>query len=420
MRMQGEMAALQVENMLRVLGCALGCEARPLERPDWKLLAQIACEQSMTALFYQGALQYPEFASCPPDLREELQRQTIVTVATQIQRTQRLGVAYRALREAGLRPIVFKGILCRCLYGALADYRPSSDEDIYLAPEYIVAAHEVLEREGWRLSSHPDSLKVPDKLQAIEYEDRYGVLALEVHSTLFGTASARQDLWNRCARAAASRPVRVVVEGEELWALEPTAHYLCLFLHVVKHLCGAGVGLRMIVDLMLFQKVHGAEIRWGELVQQIEALGLGGLYADTMAVGRRLGFKADPLFREVAPQALLEDLACAGVFGQARRGKGRGAILTIAAQHKSIPRRLQWLLVPSVKQLVNGRPWLAQRPWLLPLAWVQRASLLFRGDEKHSRVSLGALVEAQGRTKLLRAYGLCHTIEQRQTCRLSG
>ncbi len=400
---------MQLENLLRVLGCALGCEDRSLERPDWGLLAQVAREQSMAALFYQGALQCPEFASCPSDLREELQRQTIVTVATQAQRTQRLKEIYRSLREAGLCPIVLKGILCRHLYGALADYRPSCDEDIYLAPEHIVAAHEVLEREGWRLSSHPDSLNVPDKLQVIGYEDRHGVLSLELHPTLFGTGSARQDRWNHCVLAAASRPVRLVVEGEELWTLESTAHYLYLFLHLAKHLCDAGAGLRMIADLMLFQKVHGAEIRWSELAQQIEALGLGGLYADVMAVGRRLGFEADPLFCEVAPQALLEDAACAGVFGQARRGKGRGAILTIAAQYESIPRRLQRLLIPSAKQLEDGRPWLAQRPWLLPFAWVQRASRLFRGDEKRSRISLGALVEAQGRMKLLRSYGLCYT-----------
>ena len=384
---------------------ACGNGKRSLSQPDWSKLAQYARTQSLTALFCVGACQYDEFTSWDATERQKLQLETIAGVAAQAQRTQRFLALYQELTSADLHPIVLKGILCRYLYGELADYRPSCDEDLYVPPEQMARTDEVLRQNGWRMTSHPESLAHPEKLQVIGYEDTAGILPLEIHPTWSGTGSPQQVKENARFAGADERATTVEIEGVPLLSLNATDHYLYLCLHLVKHFEIAGVGLRQILDLAQFQRAFADQIDWRQIRKDIQALSSPGLYADVMALAQRLGFKVDEMFHQVEPDRLLEDCLEGGVFGSARPGHGRGAILSIAARYPSGASRAQRLLLPSVAQLQDGRPWLVGRPWLLPVAWVQRAGrLLF--DGKWSRITLGSLKEARQRLKLLRRYGL--------------
>ena len=399
------MLSLQSNNFISVLRTTCGNGKQPLQQLDWSAMAQIARAQSLTALFHEGARQYDEFASWDASERQRLQAETMACVVGQMQRTQRFLELYQKLLAAGLRPVVLKGILCRRLYGPLADYRPSCDEDLYVPPEQIAAAHEVLQQNGWQMTSHPESLTVPETLQVIGYEDEQGILPLEVHPTWAGTGSPRQDAENACFAGADERAVVVEVEGIPLLSLEPTDHYLYLFLHLAKHFELAGVGLRQIIDLAQFQRAHGDQIDWRRVRREIRELSSPGLHADAMQVARQLGFEVRELFRPVDPDRLLDDCLTGGVFGFAREGHGRGAILSIAARYPTKVSRLRRLVAPSVSQLQDGRPWLVGRPWLLPVAWAQRAGRLMF-DGKWSRITAGALKEAYQRLELLHRYGL--------------
>ena len=361
--------------------------------------------QSLTALFHEGARQYDEFASWDASERQQLQAETMACVVGQMQRDQRFLELYQKLLSAGMRPIVLKGILCRKLYGPLADYRPSCDEDLYVPPEQIAMANEVLQQNGWQMTSHPESLAVPETLQMIGYEDEQSVLPLEVHPTWAGTGSPRQDAENACFAGADERAVVVEVEGIPLLSLEPTDHYLYLFLHLAKHFELAGVGLRQIIDLAQLQRAYGDQVDWRRVRKEIRELSSPGLHADAMQIARKLGFEVRELFHPVDPDRLLDDCLKGGVFGFAREGHGRGAILSIAARYPTKASRLRRLVAPSVSQLQDGRPWLVGRPWLLPVAWAQRAGRL-AFDSKWSRITVGALKEAYQRLELLRGYGL--------------
>ena len=399
------MSNLQMDNFISVLRVACGNGRQPLHQPDWQTLVRYARTQSVTSLFYVGACQYDEFASWDDAERQKLQLETIAGVAAQAQRTQRFLALYQELISADLRPIVLKGILCRNLYGELADYRPSCDEDFYVPPEQIAKADEVLKQNVWRMTSHPESLAHPEKLQVIGYEDTAGILPLEIHPTWSGTGSPQQAKENARFAGADERAITVEIGGVPLLSLNATDHYLYLYLHLVKHFEIAGVGLRQILDLAQFQRAFADQIDWRQIRKDIQTLSSSGLYADAMALAQQLGFEADGMFRQVDPDRLLEDCLEGGVFGSARPGRGRGAILSIAARYPSGASRVQRLLLPSVKQLQDGRPWLVGRPWLLPVAWAQRAGrLLF--DSKWSRITLGSLKEARQRLKLLRRYGL--------------
>lgn len=400
-----DVSILQADNFISVLRAACGNDKQPLRQTDWQTLVHYAHTQSLTALLYVGASQYEEFAFWEAAERQKLQFETIANVAAQTQRTHHFLVLYQELIAVGLRPIVLKGILCRKLYGELADYRPSCDEDLCIPPAQMVKADEALRQNGWCMTSHPESLDHPEKLQVIGYEDSSGILPLEVHPTWSGTGSPQQTMENARFAGADERAITVEVEGVPLLSLNATDHYLYLYLHLVKHFEIAGVGLRQILDLAQFQRAFADQIDWKQIRKDIQALSSPGLYADVMVLAQRLGFEVDSMFRQVDPDRLLEDCLEGGVFGSARPGQGRGAILSIAARYPSGASRAQRLLFPSVAQLQDGRPWLVGRPWLLPAAWAQRVGrLLF--DSKWSRITLGSLEEARQRLKLLRRYGL--------------
>ena len=131
------MSSQQAENFIAILRTACGNGQKKLCNPNWDELIKTARSQMLTALFYTGAIQYNEFATCPAEQREMLQRQTIAVVGQQARRTQLFLQLYRSLLDAGLKPLVLKGIVCRSLYGDLADYRPSVDEDFYIPPDQV-------------------------------------------------------------------------------------------------------------------------------------------------------------------------------------------------------------------------------------------------------------------------------------------
>ena len=153
------MPVLQADNFIAILRTACGNGQTPLHSPDWETLARMAQIHSLNALFYTGAVQYREFEACPAALRAKWQADTIAVVARQAQRTELFLQLYAALTAAGLRPLVLKGIVCRQLYGGLADYRPSCDEDLYIPPGQVARCREVLARNGWQLTSHEASLQ---------------------------------------------------------------------------------------------------------------------------------------------------------------------------------------------------------------------------------------------------------------------
>ena len=404
------MSKLQMDNFIAILRTALGNGQLPLQEPDWSQLAAWARSQSLTAIFYVGVAQaqYPEFASCPKDERRELQHETISTVARQAQRNQRFLDLYRRLRAGGLRPLILKGIVCRSLYGELADYRPSCDEDLYIPPSQIECVRTLLKECGFTLASHEASLSQADKMQEISFADSTGILHLELHPTLFGTDRPDLDRATRWFRDVdiEHRAVPVELYGETLYTLNPTDHYLYLYLHLAKHFCNSGVGLRQIIDLAKFQLAYQNEIDWPTIQKAIAALSSPCLYADVMAIARCLGFAVESrIGPERNPDALVADSLAGGVYGHDHEGNGTGVLLNLAAMYPGRLQRIRRLLFPSAHQLEASRAYLAKRPWLLPLAWLDRYRklILTRGFGRETQDSLRV---ARERIKLLKSYGL--------------
>ena len=405
------MDKVQADNYISIIRTAIFKKPFPLSNPDWGQLAVWAKDQSMTALFYTGASRYESFSQWPSS---QMQMDTIAAVAAQSSRTQIFLTLYQKLLAAGLRPLVLKGLVLRQLYGELEDYRPSCDEDLFVPPEQADLCRQVLEQNGWRITSPAGGVTDGQYPHETGFDSGSNLLHLEMHTAFF--ASDREDLrlCNEYLAGAAGRAIPIQVHGVTLWTLDETDHYLYLFFHLAKHFKGAGVGLRQILDMMQFQKAYGGHIQWDTVRRAVEGLHSEALYGDVDAIGLCFGFTPHKLFPESHPEALLADSLDGGVYGRSSPTRNYSFNVTSSALSRNSGKgNLFWLLFPPASHIIAGWPELKDHPKRLPIVWVKRI-FRFLFVRRGGKVSLSALRKGKERVSLLRLYGLLPGDRSRQ------
>lgn len=88
---------------------------------EWKTVMTLARGHNVFPLVFEKASECESFANLPEYTRYAMLAMTIV--AEQAKRTEAFLNVYRRLLNAGLHPIVLKGIVCRQLYGEYGDHR---------------------------------------------------------------------------------------------------------------------------------------------------------------------------------------------------------------------------------------------------------------------------------------------------------
>ena len=99
---------------------------------QWQVVFRLAEEHKILPLIFEAAYQQPglQAGNLVPRYRGTVMR----AVFAQTSKTMEFLELYGRLRQAGVTPLVVKGIICRQLY-PMPDHRPSSDEDVLIPPE---------------------------------------------------------------------------------------------------------------------------------------------------------------------------------------------------------------------------------------------------------------------------------------------
>ncbi len=118
-RMTDEKDAAAGNALLTVLRTALNGYQPLDEKPNWDRLADMAKQQALAAIFYEGAAQYPEFLQWDPDKRKALAEKAVFDVTGQMRRTEVFLRIYRILLREGLRPLVLRGWFAAVCMGNL-------------------------------------------------------------------------------------------------------------------------------------------------------------------------------------------------------------------------------------------------------------------------------------------------------------
>lgn len=378
-------------------------------REDWSRLWLLAAQQKVLPMAADALLPALKGTDQEAWIPPEVRRDALQTTVLQLRRDDAFREVYGKLLARGLRPLVVKGALCRELYPK-PELRVSADEDLLLPPEEVPAALEVLRAAG---------LEAEDQeVQVTACRDPATGLYLELHRSLFPPDSRAYGGLNRCFDGAFSRCVEARGAGTRLWTLCPQDHLLYLILHSFKHFLHSGFGIRQVCDICLFVRACGDRVDWPALTETLREVRADLFAANLLEIGREhLGMAAYPAAAETWMASygadldcgdLLADLLSGGVYGGSTEERRHSSLMTLSAvadgRDTGWAGRVLRTAFPGRKSLEGAYPYLKSRPWLLPLAWVQRIGRYGRRSRGGKDAALESVAIGERRVALLKKY----------------
>ena len=364
----------------------------PAENVDWPAVFALAGQQKLLPIVFEAVRKSPAAAENAA-LFAAVKQQVIAQVLHQTVRASAFAALYQTLRAAGLHPVVVKGQLCSRLY-PLKDHRISADDDLLIPDGEFFACHEQLLANGLRTDTPADELSAADE---VSYTKDGSPLYIELHRHLFDSAEDAHDELNHFF--ADLNPVEI----DGFLAMPPHEHLLYLLLHAYKHFVRSGIGLRQFCDIGLWARAYHAEIDWQRLHDQCESVHAATFAAAAFRIARDdLGIEFDlpaPWGDAIDAEPLLHDTLGGGVYGSNDLTRLHSSTVTLNAVKASRTGEKSSVLrtvFPKREYLEHRYPYLKKRPYLLPVAWVQR--IAHYAGEKQS----GADSSASGSIKLAR------------------
>ena len=388
---------------LHIAKAAVSGGALPAENVDWPAVFTLANQQKLLPILFEAVRKMPA-AEENVALFAVTKQQVIGQVLNQTVRSAEFSDLYHKLRSAGLHPIVVKGQLCSRLY-PLKDHRISADDDLYIPDAEFMACHEQLLANGLTTDTPVDELATADE---VSYTKNGSPLYIELHRHLFDSAEDAHDELNHFFTDI--NPV----ETDGFLAMPPHVHLLYLLLHAYKHFVRSGIGLRQFCDIGLWARAYHVEIDWQRLHEQCESVHAATFAAAAFRIARDyLGIEFDlpmPWDASIDAEPLLHDTLCGGVYGSNDLTRLHSSTVTLNAvkasrtgEKSSVLRTL----FPKREYLERRYPYLKKRPYLLPVAWVQR--LAHYASEKQSGAdnsASGSIKLGKERIELMKRYGI--------------
>lgn len=375
----------------------------PAEKVDWPAIFTLANQQKLLPILFEAVRKTPA-AEENAALFAVTKQQVIGQVLNQTVRSAEFSDLYHKLRSAGLHPIVVKGQLCSRLY-PLKDHRISADDDLYISDAEFMACHEQLLANGLTTDTPTDELATADE---VSYTKNGSPLYIELHRHLFDSAEDAHDELNHFF--ADLNPVEI----DGFLAMPPHEHLLYLLLHAYKHFVRSDIGLRQFCDIGLWAWEYHDEIDWQILHDQCASVHAATFAAAAFRIARDyLGIDFDlptPWDASIDVEPLLHDTLCGGVYGSNDLTRLHSSTVTLNAVKASRTGEKSSVLstvFPKREYLEHRYPYLKKRPYLLPIAWVQR--IAHYASEKQSgsdNSASGSIKLAKERIELMKRYDI--------------
>ena len=388
---------------LHIAKAAISGGDLPAEKADWPAIFTLANQQKLLPILFEAVRKTPA-AEENAALFAVTKQQVIGQVLNQTVRLAEFADLYRKLRSAGLHPVVVKGQLCSRLY-PLKDHRISADDDIYIPDAEFMACHEQLLANGLRTDTPADELTTADE---VSYTKGGSPLYIELHRHLFDSAEDAHDELNHFF--ADLNPAEI----DGFLAMPPHEHLLYLILHAYKHFVRSGIGLRQFCDIGLWARAYHDEIDWQLLHDQCASVHAATFAAAAFRIAREylsIDFVLPALWDSpIDVEPLLHDTLCGGVYGSNDYTRLHSSTVTLNAVKASRTGEKSSVLstvFPKREYLERNYPYLKKRPYMLPIAWVQR--IAHYASEKQSGAdnsASGSIKLAKERIELMKQYDI--------------
>lgn len=381
---------------------------------DWMNFFDLSIQHQILPIFFDTVYECPAFRSFPSDRVQALKHLMLCQIMLQSRKTEEFLLLYEKLLDAGLTPIVVKGIICRHMYRE-PDFRPSGDEDILISTKEFERCRDIfLENDMEYLNSDTSH-----DTEEIAFRKKGGALKIELHKELFPLDSQAYGHFNRIFNNVFNNTITIDIKGVRLYSMSHTEHLLYLLLHAFKHFLHSGFGVRQICDITLYGNTYGKDVDWDYIYRVMSSVH-GELFAASIfEIGRRYlcfdyGTASYPdRWRQLNADGdkLLEDVIDGGIFGDSSMGRIHSSNITLQAVAKQNNYRkskisLLWHSVfPDKKYMEHTYSYLKNYPFLLPIAWGSRLKKYHKELRKESYNDLKKSIEiGDKRIKLMKKY----------------
>ena len=379
---------------------------REITANEWQTLFHIAGIHHVLPLFYEAVYTHPSLADeqeLLAAMKQKVQRQVVL----QTIRTGEFLELNDRLQNAGVKPLVVKGIVCRSLY-TQPDHRPSGDEDVLIPEAQFALCHSVLTDFGMAAEAGADSCEVP-------YRKTGSPLYIELHKSLFPPESDAYGDMNRFFTHAREWAVALEIQDRTVYTMCPTDHLFYLICHALKHFLHSGFGIRQVCDIVLFAHRYGGTVDWSRVLENCRAIRAEKFAAAVFAMGEHyLGVDGPAIWQEIKVDEvpMLEDVLAGGLYGDASMSRKHSSNITLDAvavgkKGKKAKSGLVAAVFLPKSKLVGRYPYLKKHPCLLPVAWCSR--LWSYGKEirnARNNNAADALKIGTERVALMKRYGI--------------
>ena len=384
-----------------------------LDEAQWQRILKMAWDHHLTPLIFEAAHNAPGLKDTA--LAASTRRQVRQIVAAQARKTAEFLELNDRLLQAGITPLVVKGLVCRNLY-PLPDHRISGDEDILIPTGQYPLACRIMEEYGM---TTPQREVDPEQIQEVPWKKTDSPLFVELHLNLFPPYSTAYGELNRYFRDVFCRAEALECQGKRILTMNPADHLFYLICHAFKHFLHSGFGIRQVCDIVMFGRHYEDRINWARLYQNCRDIRAERFVAALFEIGRNHLELTPPeeyrnAWRDITVDELplLEDLLESGVYGGADIERRHSSNITLSAAADRNQGRKQrngviQSLFPPVSSLSVRYPYLKKAPVLLPVAWISRIVTYGKQNGRKTAASSAQSVRiGNSRLELMRRYGI--------------
>lgn len=334
-------------------------------RLDYSKLYELSNQHQISALIFNQIYSFDDF---PVEIKQRWKSDALKINAFQTRKTMKILHLCKQFSKQNLKVLIVKGLICRSLYPQ-PDNRQSNDEDLYVQKEEFEIVTEILLKNNFTIVSKSDDVTT--------FIDPISGLSIELHTALFSLESKAYGNYQKYFEHAFDKCIVHKIEGVDVYSLEYTQHLLFLILHFVKHFFHGGVGIRQVVDIVMYSEAYGDKVNWDKLYGILKDLNIYILIINLFALAHDyLEFdyskiKVSDDINKSDYQDLFDDIMDAGIFGQSSSERIHSATITLNTISDGKTSVLKSVF-PSLKEMQGKYKYLNKYPVLLPFAYLSR------------------------------------------------
>lgn len=356
---------------------------------DYEELYKLSYQHQVSALIYNQIYDFPDF---PIDIKNNWKSQAIKINAFQTMKTMKLLEIYKKFIDLHINVIVVKGIICRSLYPQ-PENRQSNDEDLYIQTKDFTTIKNLLLKENFQIIHESEDVTT--------FLDYTSGLTIEMHTSLFSKESKAYGQYQTLFDQAFEHTMIHQIQGVNLVSLDNDYHLLFLILHFVKHFLHSGVGIRQVLDIIMYIEKYHQNINWNKIFEILKYFQIYELMINVFALAHDyLAFDCPDIpIQNSNYQDLLNDIMNAGIFGQSSNERIHSSTITLNALSDGNTNIFKSIF-PSLKEMKGKYEYLHSYPFLLPIAYISRIyHYIIQKQDSRKTIEIG-----QQRVELLKKY----------------